>query len=561
MLASQGYHDRVPTTPLSSPPQLSEFIKQVRAAKTAAEERAVVAREAAALREAFKLGNPDVRHRNVAKLCFMSMLGYPTHFGQMECVKLIATTTFPEKRIGYLALMVLLDERTEVLMLVTNMMKNDMNQKNQYIAALALSALGNVGSVEMCRDVAPDVERLMGSGNAYIRKKAALCAIRIIRKVPELAEQFVEKAAMVLSDKNHGVLLAGVTLILDICEVLPDAVPLYRRYVDLLAKLERALLASSVGGTEHEVDGIQDPFLQVKLLQLLRVLGRGDAEASDRMSDVLAQVATNIDATKNAGNAILYECVQTIMGVESIGGLKTLAITTLGKFLANADNNMRYVALNTLARIVGTDVQAVARHRNTIVECVRDADISIRRRALDLVYGLVNQTNITALARELLDYLAASDKEFKPDLTLRLCQLVQRYAPSKRWQIDTMGQIFSQAGAFVKEEIYRSFIVIVTNTPELYGYTTRMMYRKLQPLAGSPKLPESLAIVAVWCIGEFGDYISAPEDLQEGEQPLRETPAEVGGLPVGSSALWVENRGLTPVPRPPTRLFRRLRRC
>lgn len=54
---------------------------------------------------------------------FIHMLGYPTHFGQMECIKLIAEGDYPEKRIGYLGLMVLLDERQEVLMLVTNSIK------------------------------------------------------------------------------------------------------------------------------------------------------------------------------------------------------------------------------------------------------------------------------------------------------------------------------------------------------------------------------------------------------------------------------------------------------
>ena len=77
------------------------------------------------------------------------------------------------------------------------------------------------------------------------------------------------------------------------------------------------------------------------------------------------------------------------MAVESIGGLRVLAVNILGRFLANKDNNIRYVALNTLARVVAVDAQAVQRHRTTIVDCVKDADISIRRRALELVYALV----------------------------------------------------------------------------------------------------------------------------------------------------------------------------
>lgn len=52
-------------------------------------------------------------------------------------------------------------------------------------------------------------------------------------------------------------------------------------------------------------------------------------------------------------------------------------------------NNCSYVALNTLARVVSVDAAAVQRHRGTIVDCVKDADISIRRRALELVYALV----------------------------------------------------------------------------------------------------------------------------------------------------------------------------
>ena len=93
------------------------------------------------------------------------------------------------------------------------------------------------------------------------------------------------------------------------------------------------LQSSALAACDHSLRKFAALLLQV--LRLLRVLGKGHADASDQMSDILAQVATNTEGARNAGNAILYECVQTIMGVESVGGLRTLAINILGRFLAN----------------------------------------------------------------------------------------------------------------------------------------------------------------------------------------------------------------------------------
>ncbi len=75
--------------------------------QTAAEEREVIAKESAAIRTSFKEGNPEFRHRNVAKLLYIHMLGYSAQFGQIECIKLAASPRFADKRLVFLVVFLL----------------------------------------------------------------------------------------------------------------------------------------------------------------------------------------------------------------------------------------------------------------------------------------------------------------------------------------------------------------------------------------------------------------------------------------------------------------------
>lgn len=59
--------------------------------------------------------------------------------------------------------------------------------------------------------------------------QAALCSIRIIKKVPDLAENFVNPAASLLKEKHHGVLLTGIQLCTDLCKVSTEALEYFRK--------------------------------------------------------------------------------------------------------------------------------------------------------------------------------------------------------------------------------------------------------------------------------------------------------------------------------------------
>lgn len=91
--------------------------------QTVADERALIQQESAAIRASFREEDSFARHNNIAKLLYIHMLGSPAHFGQIECLKLVASPRFSDKRLGYLGIMLLLDENQEVLTLVTNSLK------------------------------------------------------------------------------------------------------------------------------------------------------------------------------------------------------------------------------------------------------------------------------------------------------------------------------------------------------------------------------------------------------------------------------------------------------
>jgi len=57
---------------------------------------------------------------------------------------------------------------------------------------------------------------------------------------------------------------------------------------------------------EFDVGGITDPFLQIRVLRLLRILGQGDADSSDIMSDILAQVNTSFYIIQDDANKKLH---------------------------------------------------------------------------------------------------------------------------------------------------------------------------------------------------------------------------------------------------------------
>jgi AP-1 complex subunit gamma-1 len=219
----------------------------------------------------------------------MHMLGYQTSFISVTCVNLLASSKFTDKRVAYVALCVLMDEKSDILLLASHTIKKDLDNSNQYIVKMALNAIGEVCTADMCRDSVSEVLKLFTHTNPDIKKKAALACTKIIRKCPELLETIADKLHLVLEDKNHGVLLCGLSLASLIFSMEPSYIDKYRKFLPSLIKFLKNLSSTNYA-PNYDIHGVTDPFLQVKILEVLAYFGKDNPDSSDEMNDLLASV-------------------------------------------------------------------------------------------------------------------------------------------------------------------------------------------------------------------------------------------------------------------------------
>ena len=70
--------------------------------------------------------------------------------------------------------------------------------------------------------------------------------------------------------------------------------------------------------------------------------------------------------------------------------------------------------------------EQLCRHQKSIVATLKDPDISIRRRGLDLLFTMCNSQNVRDIVDELLKYLEIADFTMRDELVLKTAVLAER---------------------------------------------------------------------------------------------------------------------------------------
>jgi len=73
-----------------------------------------------------------------------------------------------------------------------------------------------------------------------------------------------------------------------------------------------------------------------------------------------------------------------------------------------------------------------------VLNSLKDQDISIRRRALDILYLMCTQKLAPRIVNQLLSYMNESDLDFKEELVLKIAILAEKFAVNLEWYIDVI---------------------------------------------------------------------------------------------------------------------------
>eukprot|EP00824_Muranothrix_gubernata_P005104 TRINITY_DN16628_c0_g1_i1.p1 TRINITY_DN16628_c0_g1~~TRINITY_DN16628_c0_g1_i1.p1 ORF type:complete len:997 (-),score=234.02 TRINITY_DN16628_c0_g1_i1:53-3019(-) len=505
---------------------LTVFIGDIRACKSREAEEKRVNKELANIRKKFK-DEPKLtaydKKKYVWKLMYISLLGYEVDVGHIAAINLISSQKFSEKLVGYMAISVLLNENNELLRLIVNATRNDMLSQQPNIVALSLTSVANSCTKEMAETLATTVERLVLASDTLplVKKKAAICLLRLYRKHPDIitSELWADRIWNLMEEKDIGVLTSIMSLVLGIVSKNPreyDTVP-------RAAKILTRLVLDRECRADYQYYGIPCPWLQVKVLRLLQYYPCPEnEEIKKKMIGILQSILGRDETPKNqpknnAAHAILFEAMNVVIAWDLDKALVNTIITILGRFISQTKAaNTKYLTLHMMARIVsmGKHADAVKKYQPTIISALNDTDISIRRRALDLMFELCDRSNAQDIVTELLNYLTVADYGIQEELVLKIAILAERFATSYAWYVEVIMKLIARAGDFVSDDIWFRVVQIVTNNEDLQRYAAKTVFEGVQPASAH----ETAVRIGGYVLGEFGHLISSEEGCGGVEQ-------------------------------------------
>ncbi|CAF1367403.1 unnamed protein product [Adineta steineri] len=501
---------------------LAVFISDIRNCKSREAELRRINKELTNIRQRFRADKTldgYQKKKYVCKLLFIFLLGHDIDFGYMEAVNLLSSNKYTEKQIGYLFISVIMNSSSEMKQLIIQNIRNDIQSRNPIFINLALQCVANIGEREMATAFTNEIPRLLISGDTIdpVKQSAALCLLRLHRTSPDSLQLNTEWTARIihlLNDQHLGVATAAVSLIDALVKRNPDE---YKGCVNLaVSRLSRIVTSSYTDFQDYTYYFVPAPWLCVKLLRLLQNYPPPDdpsirSRLNECLDTILNKAQEPLKSKKvqhsNARNAVLFEAINLIIHMDCESTLLVRACNQLGQFLQNRETNLRYLALESMCLLAASEFshEAVKKHQETVINALKsERDVSVRQRAVDLLYAMCDRSNAEDIVQEMLTYLETADYTIREEMVLKIAILSEKYAVDYKWYLDIMLKLIRIAGDFVSEEVWYRVIQVVVNRNDVQSYAAKIAFEALQ----APACHENMIKVAGYILGEYGNLIA-----------------------------------------------------
>ncbi|XP_015777632.1 PREDICTED: AP-3 complex subunit delta-1-like [Acropora digitifera] len=476
------------------------------------------------IKQELRQENAVVKANAVAKLTYLQMLGYDITWAAFNIIEVMSSSKFTFKRVGYLAASQSFHEELDILMLTTNMIRKDLCSMNMYDAGVSLSGFSCFVTPDLARDLANDVMSLLVSTKPYIRKRAVLLMYKIFLKFPEALRPAFPRLKEKLEDSEPGVQSAAVNVICELARKNP------KNYLSL-APLFFKLMTNSTNN-----------WMLIKIIKLFGAL----CPLEPRLGKKLLEPLTNLIHSTSA-MSLLYECINTVVsGLPQHNPSIQLCVSKLRILIEDTDQNLKYLGLLAMSKILAVNPKAVQAHKDIVLQCLDDKDESIRLRALDLIVGMVSKKNIMDIIKKLMMHIDKADSQSYCDelisKIIKICSLNDyHYVTNFEWYIDVLIQLTRVEGTKHGKLLASQMMDVTIRVKAIRPYAVQcvsLLLDNSELISGQMEKNRVCEVLyaAAWISGEFSEHLP---DISATLDALLQPKAT--SLPGHIQAVYVQN--------------------
>ncbi|KAF9091360.1 hypothetical protein BGX23_005244 [Mortierella sp. AD031] len=501
---------------------------------------------------------------NMLRLIYGEMMGQDVQFGAIYALKLAQSgQTVAEKRAGYLACYLLLQEGNELNIMLVNTLQKDLTSSNYHHVVVALITLCNMTLPDVIPSMVSHVLAALSHTHESVRKRALIALKNFYTLDTDLIVPCLEQIKDSLYDPEPSVMSAALGFFAvtvkehakELKELVPALIRILQQVVD--GKLPKG----------YSYHGMAAPWIQIRCLMIMAQLGHNDLSASTVMTPVVLRAYQKASQGVDAAFGVLFEVLRTlnrfhpaiILELCQSKDITRNPLLVIPRFATSANPNLKYLGISMLCQVnpdAWSDTWWTEDLLTAVVQALESRDAAIQKRALDLLYRMLTVENAQNIVERLMyaffqepddsrhsgssaqvqGSASGQDKQQQQVVFLgrkekilgQILDAAERFGPSEEWYLNLVFDLFVRGGTTITLQTAEKIMGILERGAKSPGLDNARLpilaaQRSMKLLVqedynlSTPALDRqvtrqpALAYLVFWTLGEYGDKAATTE--------------------------------------------------